>query len=64
VHYRADLQLVHEFRCCDSIAPNVKCQRLPVLTLCLVESIVYVWRYTCVHACHFTSSVFGDMVKD
>jgi len=58
VHYRAGLQSVHGFRCCDSIAPNVKCHRVPALALCLVESIVYVWKYMCVHACHFTTSVF------
>jgi len=36
VHYWADLQLVHGFRCYDNIAPNAKCQRVLVLTLCLV----------------------------
>ena len=28
VHYWADLQSVHEFRCYDNIAPNAKCQRV------------------------------------
>jgi len=36
VHYLAYLQSVHGFRCYDSIAPNAKCQRVLVLTLCLV----------------------------
>jgi len=36
MHYWADLQLVHWFRCNDSIAPNAKCQRVLVLALCLV----------------------------
>jgi len=36
VHYWADLQSVHGFRCYDNIAPNVKCQRVLVFTLCLV----------------------------
>jgi len=36
VHYWADLQSVHGFRCYDNIAPNAKCQRILVLTLCLV----------------------------
>ena len=36
MHYWADLQLVHGFRCGDNIAANVKCQRVLVLALCLV----------------------------
>ena len=36
VHYWADLQSVHRFRCCDNTAPNAKCQRVLVLALCLV----------------------------
>ena len=36
VHYSADLQSVYGFRCYDNIAPNVKCQRVLVLALCLV----------------------------
>ena len=36
VHYWADLQSVHGLRCYDNIAPNVKCQRVLVLALCLV----------------------------
>ena len=35
VHYWADLQSVNEFRCYDNIAPNAKCQQVPVLALCL-----------------------------
>jgi len=35
VHYWADLQSVHGFRCYDNIAPNAKCQRVLVLALCL-----------------------------
>jgi len=42
VHYWADLQSVHEFRCCKNIAPNAKCQRVLVLTLWLVS----IWYYT------------------
>jgi len=38
VHYRADLQSVHGFRCYDNIAPNAKCQRVLVLALCLVAN--------------------------
>jgi len=37
VHYWADLQSVHGFRCYDNIAPNAKCQRVLVLALCLVD---------------------------
>ena len=37
MHYWADLQSVHRFRCCDNIVPNAKCQRVLVLALCLVE---------------------------
>ena len=36
VHYWADLQSVHGFRCYDNIAPNAKYQRVLVLALCLV----------------------------
>jgi len=37
VHYWADLQSVHEFRCYDNIAPNEKCQRVLVLAVCLIS---------------------------
>jgi len=37
VHYLADLQSLHGFRCYDNIAPNAKCQRVLVLALCLVQ---------------------------
>ena len=40
LHYWADLQSVHGFRCYDNIAPNAKCQRVLVLTLCLVRLVV------------------------
>ena len=33
VHYWADLQSVHGFRCYDNIAPNAKCQRVLVYLL-------------------------------
>ena len=36
VHYWADLQSVHRFRCYDNIAPNTKCHWVLVLALCLV----------------------------
>jgi len=36
VHYWADLQSVHGFRCYSNIALNAKCQRVLVLVLCLV----------------------------
>ena len=35
VHYWADLQSVHGFRCYDITAPNAKYQRVLVLALCL-----------------------------
>ena len=37
VHYWADLQSVHGFRCYDNITPNAKCQRVLVLAVCLVD---------------------------
>ena len=37
MHYWADLQSVHGFRYYDNIVPNVKCQRVLVLPLCLVD---------------------------
>ena len=40
VHCWVDLQSVDGFRCYDNVAPNAKCQRVLVLALCLVESIV------------------------
>jgi len=36
VHYWVDLQLVNGFHCYNR-APNAKCQRVPVLALCLVH---------------------------
>ena len=36
VHYWADLQSVHKFRCYDNIMPKAKCQRVLVLALWLV----------------------------
>jgi len=36
VHYWADLQSVHGFRCYDNIVPNAKCQQVIVLILCQV----------------------------
>jgi len=36
VHYWADLQSVHRFRCYDNVALNTKCQRVLVLAVCLV----------------------------
>ena len=40
MHYWADLQSVHGFRCCDNIAPNTKCKRVLVLVVCLVRLTV------------------------
>ena len=40
VHYWADVQSVHGFRCYDNIAPNAKCQRVLVLALCLVSLLL------------------------
>jgi len=40
VHYWADLQSVHGFRCCDNIVPNAKCQRVLILALCPVVVII------------------------
>ena len=42
VHCWADLQSAHGFRCCDNMAPNAKCQRVPGST---------VIRCDCVAAC-------------
>ena len=36
MHYWADLQSVHRFRCYDNIVPNAKRQRVLALTLCLI----------------------------
>jgi len=37
MHNWADLQSVHGFRYYDNIVPNVKCQRVLVLPLCLAD---------------------------
>jgi len=37
LHYLAELQLVHGFRCYENIVPNAKCQRVLVLALCMVD---------------------------
>jgi len=50
VHYWADLQAVHEFRCYDNRAPNAKCQRVLVLAVCLVE-------ICCCGICHVAQDV-------
>ena len=42
VHYWADLQSVHRFRCYDNVAPNAKCQRVLVLAVYLVVKRVAV----------------------
>ena len=42
VQYWADLQSVHGFCCYGNIMPNVKCQRVLVLALCLVMIIIIV----------------------
>jgi len=39
VHYWADLQSVHGFRCYDNIAPNAKFSECSVLALCLVLEV-------------------------
>ena len=39
MHYWADLQSVHGFRCYNNIAPNAKCQRVLALGLCLVPLV-------------------------
>jgi len=39
MHYLADLQSVHGFRCYDNIASNAKCQRVLVLAVCLVRFV-------------------------
>ena len=36
VHWWADLQSVHGFRCYDNITLNAKCQRVLLLAVCLV----------------------------
>jgi len=40
VHYWADLQSVHGFRCYDNIALNAKCHRVLVLALCLANVVL------------------------
>jgi len=43
VHYWADLQSVHGFRCYYNIAPNAKSQLVVVLALCLVKVLLIDW---------------------
>jgi len=42
VHYWADMQSVHWFRCYGNVVPNAKCERVLVLALCLVIIIITV----------------------
>ena len=48
VHYCADLQWVHGFRCYDNTTPNAKCQRAIVglLAVCLVSATVKIATIT------------------
>ena len=39
MHYWADLQSVHGFRCYNNTSPNAKCQRVLVLARCLCQFI-------------------------
>jgi len=41
VHYWADLQSVHGFRCYGNIAPNAKCQRVQTLKLTALQIITF-----------------------
>jgi len=43
MHYWADLQSVHGFRCYDNIAPNAECQRVCVLALYLAVCCIRLW---------------------
>ena len=45
VHYWADLQSVHGFRCYDNMATNAKCERVPLLPLCLVYLVDHFGRF-------------------
>jgi len=51
VHYCADLQSVHGFRCYENIVSNAKCQQVLVLALCLVSSFVTVICLYCQSKC-------------
>jgi len=50
VHYWADLQSVHGFRCCDNIALNATCQRVLVLAVWLVGVLLYGLCFTVTRA--------------
>jgi len=54
VHYRADLQSMHGFRCYDNIAPNAKYQQVLVLAICLVS-------YNCVAIKYFRVMIDGSL---
>jgi len=67
VHYWADLQSVHGFSCYDNIAPNAKCQRVLVLTLCLASSCddlahVAIFTMNC-YLCSFTDLKLSRFIK-
>jgi len=55
VHYWADLQSVHGFRCYDNIAPNAKCERVLVLGVWLF-AVVEARRSTAALKAKLTSS--------
>ena len=66
MHYWADLQSVHGFRCYDNIALNVKCELVLALALCLVIIIIIdvaITIYTanpgkCGHTCRNATANF------
>ena len=55
VHYWVDLQSVHGFRCCDNIVPIAKCQRVLVLSVCLVSIIFIVYLVIVIYSVMCTS---------
>jgi len=44
VHYWADLQSMHGFRCYDNVAPNTKCQQVLALAVCLIVVVECIYQ--------------------
>ena len=68
VHYWADMQSVHRFRCYDNIASNMKCQRVLVLAQCLAVIILllflcpYYYYYYYYYCCNMSVNVYIAMM--
>jgi len=66
VHYWANFQSVHGFRCYNNVAPNAKCHRVLVLALSLALSFFHplLFRRSCAAVCFGIDCVLWDVHMD